>query len=106
VDADEDRFDSVWQIVDGLRAALGAAEDGDGGHVQAIVARLTATVDSAAGALGGDDVDEILRELAADLELYEVHDEARGEEPDMFGEDELSARIRRALARLDDLGVR
>jgi hypothetical protein len=103
---DADGFESLWEIVDGLRAAVTAAEDGDGGLVQEIVARLTATMAVSAGAVGGDDVDDILRDLAADLELYEIHDEARGEEPDMFGEVELAARIRRALGRLDDLGAR
>jgi gamma-glutamyl:cysteine ligase YbdK (ATP-grasp superfamily) len=96
----------VWALVDGLHAALAAAEDGDGARVQELVARLRATVGATAGSLGSDELDDVLRDLAGGLELYEVDAEARGEEPDMFGEDELAARLRRALARLDELGAR
>jgi hypothetical protein len=103
---DDDRFGSLWELVDGLRAALAAAEVGDAGLLQELIARLAATVDSTAGALGGDEVDDVLQELLRELEDYEPDEEARGEEPGAFGEDDAAARLRTALARLEDLGAR
>jgi hypothetical protein len=102
----DEAFGSVWETVDGLRAALAAAEEGDAGRVQELIGALAATLGSTAGPLGGDDVDEILHDLAADLEDYEADEEARGEEPGAFGERDVAARLRTALARLDELGVR
>lgn len=102
----DEAFGSVWEIVDGLRAALAAAEAGDAGRVQEVIATLAATVDATAGTLGGDEFDDVLRDLVAELEDYEAGEEARGEEPGAFGEDDVAARLRSALARLDELGAR
>jgi len=102
---DDERFGSVWETVDALHTALAAAEDGDAGTLQEVIARLAATVGATAGPLGSDDVDEVLRSLVGDLEEYDADEEARGEEPGAFGEDDAAARIRSALNRLDELGV-
>ena len=97
---DGERFGSVWETLDALRSALVAAEDGDAGRLQEVIARLARTVDATAGPLGSDEVDDVLRSLAAALEDYEADEEARGEEPGSFGEVDAAARIRAALGRL------
>jgi hypothetical protein len=102
----DEAFGSVWEVVDGLRAALLTAEEGNAGRVQELIAALVATVGSTAGPLGGDEVDDVLRDLVAELEDYEADEEARGEEPGAFGEDDVAVRLRTALARLDELGAR
>ena len=83
---------SVYDLLDHLAAATEAADTGDDGAYGERVAAFQDGVGGTAGAIAGYEVDYVLRDLAAGLEL---------DEPPSAG----AARIRGALDRLRDIGV-
>jgi hypothetical protein len=83
---------SVYDLLDHLAAAAGAADAGDDGAYDAHAAAFQDGVAGTAGAIAGYEVDYVLRDLAAGLELGE---------PAAAG----AARIRAALERLRDAGL-
>lgn len=50
----------------------------------------------------GNEVDEILSELAYDLDFYEPDNELRKESPSYYGDDRLEAEIQSALQKIEN----
>jgi hypothetical protein len=83
---------SLYDLLEKLDDAVAAADAGDDATYAAATAAFAEGVAANAGAIGGYDVDYVLRDLASALEL---------DEPPPGG----AARIRAALDRLRSLGV-
>ena len=58
------------------------------------------------GALVSEEIDEVLHDLAGDLEFYVPVDLHRAQDPSYFGDGKAKRLIREALPRIETLGLK
>jgi hypothetical protein len=71
----------------------------------ALVSRFQTIVWDSAVPFGNEGVDEILHDLAVDLDYYEPNPEWRSEDPSFYGDARFKAEVGSALTKLAEQGV-